>query len=362
MCSIRFQTRQNTTTILVISITSLISAISLVLYCLHYTLVVVYVSDYLNIRRFSLPVLVCAGCNNFTFRYPVDNPNFCGTAESDIFLLILVATFHANLEGREAIRKTWGNVTSYREKTIKTLFLLGLHEDKNLNSQVQFEMERFGDVVQADFIDDYHWLTNKTMSGLNWVREFCPNARFIMKTDDDSFNMPQRFVDYLINVHTTRFIGGYCFTVMPDRRHESKFYVSHSMYPDEYYPTFCSGPGYVLSRTALEDIVSVSNNVIFLPMEDVFVTGVCRVVANISYTQIIGILEEERQMTRCKLATWVKNGHNIYPGKAVKIWASLEGSDEKKVCLERNVFSCVILFLFLFIWCKHLKCLFTEVK
>ena len=128
MFSIRFQTRQNSTIpILLISIPSLISVILLVLYCLRYTLVVIYVSDYLNIRRFFLPVLVCAGCNNFTFRYPVDNRHFCGTAKSDIFLLILVATFHANLEGREAIRKTWGNVTSYREKTIKTVFLLGLH-------------------------------------------------------------------------------------------------------------------------------------------------------------------------------------------------------------------------------------------
>ena len=85
-----------------------------------------------------------------------------------------------------------------------------------------------------------------------------------------------------------RFIGGYCFTVMPDRRENSKFFIPFSMYPDRYYPTYCSGPGYVLSRRAIADVLAVAPDVLFLPMEDVFVSGICRVASGILYTQVGG--------------------------------------------------------------------------
>jgi beta-1,3-galactosyltransferase 2 len=212
--------------------------------------------------------------------------------------------------------------------------------------------------VQADFKDDYSWLTNKTMMGLRWVQEFCPGARYVLKTDDDGFNVPQRFIDYLIGIDDAgieRFVGGYCFTVMPDRREGSKFYIPLSMYPDRYYPTYCSGPGYVLSRLAVVDIVTVADNVLFLPMEDVFVSGVCRVASKITYTQIVGVAEDQRQMTRCNLAVWVKNGHNIYPHATPAIWARVVDADRKRDCAGRQTFTLCILVLFIANWIRHIR-------
>jgi len=191
--------------------------------------------------------------------------------------------------------------------------------------------------MQADFLDDYRWLTNKTMAGLRWAREFCPNAKFILKTDDDSFNVPQRYVDYLLGLEPGhRFIGGYCFTIMPDRHNASKFFVPSSMYPDRYYPTYCSGPGYVMSRSAVVSVLSMSSDVSFLPMEDVFVTGVCRVAAGIMYTQLVGVLEDHRQLTRCGLATWVKNAHKVYPLATPVIWTRAVDADPSRDCTTRT--------------------------
>jgi len=209
--------------------------------------------------------------------------------------------------------------------------------------------------MQADFMDGYRWLTNKTMVSLRWAEQFCPTAKFILKTDDDGFNVPQRFVDYLLSVEAAdRFIGGYCFTVMPDRRESSKFYVPHSMYPDQYYPTYCSGPGYVMSRSAATSILSVSLDVAFLPMEDVFVTGACRVVAGIAYTQVVGVVEDHRQMTRCGLATWVKNGHNVYPLATSKLWIRAVDADSLIDCPARNRLMLLELFVITAIWLRHL--------
>lgn len=278
---------------------------------------------------------------------PVENCSPC-------FLLILVASFHANLDARQAIRKSWGSLREYQGQIVRTLFIFGSHEDKNYNYQIQYEFKHYGDVMQADFVDGYRWLTNKTMAGLHWVQKFCPTAKFILKTDDDGFNVPQRFIDYLLAVGADRFIGGYCFTVMPDRRASSKFYVPYSMYPDQYYPTYCSGPGYVLSRSAAASILSLSADVAFLPMEDVFVTGVCRVVAGISYTQVVGVVEDHGQMTRCGLATWVKNGHSVYPQATPKLWRRAADADSLVDCSARNKLMLLELLVLIAIWLKHL--------
>jgi hypothetical protein len=131
-------------------------------YLIEYTPLPVYILDRLNLRPFFLPKIACRGCNNFSYAFMVDNRNFCSptagarppsSADDDggreIFLLILVATFHANADARRAIRKSWGSVREYRGRSIRTLFLFGRHDDPNYNYQVQYELEHYGDVVQV---------------------------------------------------------------------------------------------------------------------------------------------------------------------------------------------------------------------
>ena len=119
-----------------------------------------------------------------------------------------------------------------------------------------------------------------------------------------------------------------------------------------------SGPGYVLSRSALEDIVAVANDTVFVPMEDVFVSGLCRVIANIQYTQIVGVAEDQTKMTRCNLATWVKNGHNIYPMATPGIWARVVGADARTDCMLKNGAISVSLLISLSCWTQHLRGLY----
>ena len=51
------------------------------------------------------------------------------------------------------------------------------------------------DLVQGDFQDTYHNLSYKAIMGNLWVAEFCSQAQFVVKTDDDMY------VD-LYEVHT----------------------------------------------------------------------------------------------------------------------------------------------------------------
>ena len=43
------------------------------------------------------------------------------------------------------------------------------------------------DLVQGDFQDTYHNLSYKAVMGYMWVAEFCSQADFVVKTDDDLF-------------------------------------------------------------------------------------------------------------------------------------------------------------------------------
>ena len=50
-----------------------------------------------------------------------------------------------------------------------------------------FQAEQFGDIVQGGFIDAYSNMTYKNIFGKLWVSEFCPQAKFVIKSDDDMF-------------------------------------------------------------------------------------------------------------------------------------------------------------------------------
>jgi len=52
---------------------------------------------------------------------------------------------------------------------------------------VNREFERHKDLVQGNFIDSYRNLTLKAVLGLRWLSQYCRQAPFVIKTDDDTF-------------------------------------------------------------------------------------------------------------------------------------------------------------------------------
>merc|ERR1712106_1093846 len=52
---------------------------------------------------------------------------------------------------------------------------------------VEEEWARFKDIVQGNFHDSYRNLTYKNIFGLLWVSNFCSQAEFVVKTDDDMY-------------------------------------------------------------------------------------------------------------------------------------------------------------------------------
>ena len=112
-----------------------------------------------------------------------------GNGNKKLHLVYVIKSALNHTNQRSIIRKTWGNETQLPNVSIKTVFLLGSAHDNNLEAQefINTEANRFADIIQGDFYDAYFNNTFKTMMGLKWVVQFCPDSQFYFFADDDYY-------------------------------------------------------------------------------------------------------------------------------------------------------------------------------
>ena len=68
-----------------------------------------------------------------------------------------------------------------------TVNILGKGSNEDLQKNITRESEKYGDIIQGDFIDVYRNISYKAVRANLWVSEFCEQAEFVVKTDDDMF-------------------------------------------------------------------------------------------------------------------------------------------------------------------------------
>ncbi|NXO93476.1 B3GL1 acetylgalactosaminyltransferase, partial [Certhia brachydactyla] len=195
------------------------------------------------------------------------------------FLVILVASSPRDVKARQAIRITWGSRDSWWGQRIVTLFLLGQdtqREDRAAVLSVEDESILYGDIIRQDFMDTYDNLTLKTIMAFQWLSEFCPNARFLMKTDADVFINTPNLVKLLLQLNSSEnvFTGYPLIDNFAYRGFDRKRYISHEEYPFRLYPPYCSGLGYILDGKLALRTYELMGHVKPLKFEDVYV-GIC---------------------------------------------------------------------------------------
>ncbi|XP_053484373.1 lactosylceramide 1,3-N-acetyl-beta-D-glucosaminyltransferase B [Ictalurus furcatus] len=217
-------------------------------------------------------------------RYLINHEQKC--VNQDVLLLLLVKSSPENFERRQAIRSTWGNEV-YIEKnlglTVRVLFALGIHpqpmDRKKLQQRLLWEDQIYQDLIQQDFLDTFHNLTVKLLLQLSWTHAYCNHARFLMSADDDIFVHMPNLIRYLQEVDRTGvkdfWIGKVHRGAPPIRKKDSKYYVSHEMYPWILYPDYTPGAGYVVSRDVASRVYQASLTLnASLYIDDVFM-GIC---------------------------------------------------------------------------------------
>ncbi|XP_075692615.1 beta-1,3-galactosyltransferase 4 [Rhinoderma darwinii] len=194
--------------------------------------------------------------------------NACSTPP---FLLILVTSAPSHRDRRDAIRQTWGSLASSTDSASLTLFVLAVPKSSEEKAALMHEAVTHRDIIQANFTDSYRNLTLKTITGLTWALEKCRGAQYLLKTDDDVFVNTMFLTQFLRKANGPQYMGRLHWHVSPSREPDNRHYVPQEIYGGNYFPPYCSGTGYILSREAAGHILEQVRSGPWLAVEDVYV-------------------------------------------------------------------------------------------
>ena len=281
----------------------------------------------------------CRGiCNEFSQQQIIQPLNSC---PGDIYMLFLVISSHSNRDRRNAIRQTWGSVSHTKNRSIRVIFVLGMPPFTNPITAYKPENQRYKDLLVFNVTDSYFALTNKTALAFQWISKFCANVRFIMKTDDDSFNVPWAVVDLVERFSSQRdvLLGQCASGIRPYRDPRNKWYVSELDYPDQFLTLYLRGRGYVLTFSAMSKLLLASKFVRFNTMEDVFWTGFCRLRASLQTTCSSGfaITDEGIMAEMCQVMSHdLINIHHVTKSEMFTYWSWINDKTRSDSCQNTN--------------------------
>ncbi|XP_045159394.2 beta-1,3-galactosyltransferase 1-like isoform X1 [Mercenaria mercenaria] len=228
---------------------------------------------------------------NVKLTYLLENPVLC-TSVVNLSVLVIVHSAPTHQERRQTIRETWTNNSYYHNVgTVRVLFLLGAVKKMSLQATIENEFDKHADILQGDFIDDYHNLTYKGVMAYKWLSEKCRNAKIILKVDDDvivnmfyflSKYMPS-FVTKKKYMSCRRFHKN---KIMRTRR--SKWYVMESFFSNQTaYPDYCQGFVVIITNDLVPALYKSATETPFFWVDDVYLYGlVPRNVSGIQYKHL----------------------------------------------------------------------------
>ncbi|KAK8744597.1 hypothetical protein OTU49_000884, partial [Cherax quadricarinatus] len=206
--------------------------------------------------------------------FSVPHEELCENNGRELKVLVLITTAPDHEKHRTAVRQTWGHFSL--RKDVVMAFVIGRTTNFNVQSNIDKENELFGDIIQANFIDHYSNLTLKTVSMFEWIKTYCSESHFVLKTDDDMFiNMPLllSFIESKANedhVMYGRMAKGW----KPVRNKKSKYFIDTKTYSKSKYPDFLTGPAYLFTSDVVDDIYQKALDTTFFVLEDVLLTGI----------------------------------------------------------------------------------------
>ncbi|XP_061537706.1 N-acetyllactosaminide beta-1,3-N-acetylglucosaminyltransferase 2 [Phycodurus eques] len=280
----------------------------------------------------SYPLLLQNFLRGMKCRSPpflMDQPDKCG--ENATFLLFAIKSMPANFEQRQAVRDTWGRECLHDGGLrVRTVFMLGAAstDDPDLSALLQFEAERYGDVLQADFHESLFNLTLKINTFLQWTLDRCPRVSFIFSGDDDVVVNTPALLGYLLSLDSSKasrlYAGHVIKTASPLRDPKSKYFIPMSFYEGPY-PAYVGGGGFVISGALLAPLYSTCEVIPFFPIDDVYV-GMCFSALGVSPEAHAGFQTFDiRERDRENLCVYKKLilVHRRSPQQVKRIWRGI---------------------------------------
>ena len=223
--------------------------------------------------------------------YVLENPNLCSSVRN-LSVLVIIHTAPDHFDRRQNIRSTYANATFFRHfGTLRVLFLLGRVKDASLQDKIITEFNKYGDILQGDYIDAYRNLTHKGVMAYKWIQERCRNAKVVLKADDDVIvNMYKLFLEYLpaLEKKSKTILCNHIRpgTMLIIRDKKSKWYVKENEFKGQrFYPRYCSGFFVMITNDAIPAIYKSAFITPFFWVDDVYLYGLLpSKVQGITYT------------------------------------------------------------------------------
>ncbi|BFY98029.1 hypothetical protein BsWGS_01069 [Bradybaena similaris] len=221
-------------------------------------------------------------------RYILLNANLCRSVPRLDFIIV-VHTALPNFKQRLRIRASFANSSLFYPIQIRVVFLLGRTNWTDLTSKLWLEHHKFKDTVMGDFIDDYHNLSIKGVMGYRWLKDYCPNADFVLKIDDDvlinMFRLIHWFLPQMKEKKRSIFCNcNYKNTMLIERA--GKWKVDSHIFPRRRtFPYhYCSGFTVIMTSDLIDSLYKAAKLTPYFWIDDFYLYGMLPFVAgNVTY-------------------------------------------------------------------------------
>lgn len=256
---------------------------------------------------------------------------------SSVLLLILVHSSPKNLLKRKTIRETWGQ----NREGVKVVFMVGSVGDKNLQDLLLKENRVHSDMIQGSFVDAYRNMTYKHVMSLKYAVYHCPQAKYILKTDDDIFvNMPT-MVDFLKyglspNGADNLMLCVLIRNAMVLRSYRSKWRVSFKEYPYRRYPPYCIGWAILYSPDVVFALYKAAQINDYFWIDDVHITGILAEQVHIVHSDVESLVlfnKDVKAFTEnyVKYKPFIYGGPDLDASEIKALWSFVEKHNSDKM-------------------------------
>jgi hypothetical protein len=253
--------------------------------------------------------------HNYTYIF---NPgkNICHN--QNVKILIYIHSSPKNFKNRQFVRETWSNRVLF--PNIRTVFMMGLTNDLNVNNLLKYEYGEYGDIVQENFLDTYRNLTLKAIMALKWIKDYCPNVNYIVKLDEDILMNTFALLEFIEELETKDFKNEK--TIMchrwrkakVSRNKASKWFVTHDEIKENVYLDYCAGAAYIFTPDLPAIYFNFSQYIRFFWIDDYYITGQIRTLTNTTLTGI----ESKFVMRANRSSEFYTHGNKIIFGHFTK--------------------------------------------